>query len=123
MYEKLKESEGNLLAFVIGERLSREQMDEISADVEKTAEKHGKVRLLLIIEGYRHMDPGALLDRLKFIEIYTNVIERVAVVSNRVWIKSWVNIGGLFTPETEVEYFDQREMQQARRWVRGGARN
>jgi len=41
----------------------------------------------------------------------------MAVLSNRVWIKSWVKVGGQLT-HAEVEHFDRSEMEAAWKWVR-----
>jgi hypothetical protein len=36
------------------------------------------------------MEPEALLEKLKFARDHPGDIERMAVLSDRVWIKSWV---------------------------------
>lgn len=72
------------------------------------------------IEGFRHMEPDALLEKLRFAGEHARDIERMAVVSDRTWIKSWVKISGLLTllTHTEVADFDISEMEAAWKWVR-----
>jgi len=61
--------------------------------------------------------PETLLEKLKFAKDHAGNIERMAVLSDRVWIKSWLKVGGLLT-HTEVEHFDRSEMEAAWEWVR-----
>jgi hypothetical protein len=117
MYNLLKESAGNILGFKIGEDITAEDvhdMDKIMADAIATS---GRIRLLIEIEGFRHMDTEALLEKMKFARDHVQHIEKMAVVSDRVWIKSWLKIGGLFTHK-EAEHFIRAEMESAWEWLR-----
>ena len=118
MFEQLSGSAGNVLEFKIGENVTAEDVRSISRILSETISIFGKVRLLIEIEGFRHMEPEALLEKLRFAAEHAKEIERIAVLGNRVWIKSWVKIGGLFS-HREVEYFDRSEMEAARAWLRG----
>jgi hypothetical protein len=62
------------------------------------------------------MEPEVLQEKLEFVPDRAGGIERVAVLSNRVWIKSWVKIGGPFT-YTEIEHFDRSEIEAAWKWL------
>ncbi|MFZ0932242.1 MAG: STAS/SEC14 domain-containing protein [Syntrophobacteraceae bacterium] len=117
MFEQLSGSAGNVLGFKINENTTDEDIHDISGIISETIGSTGKLRLLIEIEGFRHMEPEALLEKLRFVRDHAREIERMAVLSNRVWIKSWVKIGGLLT-HTEVEHFDRSEMEAAWQWVR-----
>ncbi len=117
MFEQLSCSAGNVLGFKIGEDVTAEDVRNIGGIMSETIASFGKVRLLIEIEGFRHMEPEALLEKLRFAKDHGREIERMAVVSNRVWIKSWVKIGGLFT-HREVEHFDRSEREAAWKWLR-----
>jgi hypothetical protein len=43
----------------------------------------------------------------------------LAVLSDRVWIKSWVKVGGLLAlvTHTEVEHFQRSEIEAAWEWL------
>jgi hypothetical protein len=90
----------------------------ISGIISETIGSTGNVRLLIEIEGFRHMEPEVLLEKLRFATEHARKIDRMAVLSNRIWIKSWVKVGGLIT-DAELEYFDRYEMGAAWEWVRG----
>lgn len=116
MFEQLSAGSGNVLGFKIGEYVTAEDVRTIGRIISEAIAASGKMRLLIEIEGFRHMEPEALLEKLRFAVEHAKGIERMAVVSNRVWIKSWVKVGGLVT-QKEVEYFDCSEMEAAWEWL------
>ena len=117
MLQQLSGSTGNVLGFKIGEDTTGEDVRNMSRIMSETIAQYRKIRLLIEIEGFRHMEPEFLMKKLRFARDHAREIERMAVLSNRVWIKSWVKIGGLLT-RTEVEHFDRSEMEAAWQWVR-----
>lgn len=120
MFQQLNGSSGNVLAFKIGDNITGEDVHEMGKIMSEAIDASGKIRLLMEIEGFRHMEPDALLEKLKFAMDHARDIERMAVVSDRIWIKSWVKVGGLLTllTHTEVEHFSRSEMESAWEWVR-----
>jgi SpoIIAA-like len=117
MFKQLSGGSGNVLGFKVGENITGEDVRDMGRIMSETIAAWGKIRLLIEIEGFRHMEPEALLEKLKFARDHTREIERMAVLSDRVWIKSWVKVGGLIT-HTEVEHFNRSEMEEAWKWVR-----
>jgi len=117
MFKQLSGSSGNILGFKISEDVTGEDVGAMSRIVSETIAAKGKVQLLIEIEGFRHMEPEALLEKLRFVREHAGEIKRMAVVSNRVWIKSWVRNGGLVA-HTEVEHFDSSETDAAWQWIR-----
>jgi len=116
MFEQLSRSSGNVLGFKISDRSSDEDMRQARKIMEDAVAAAGKVRLLIEIEGFRHMEAEALMEKLKFVMDHAGDIERIAVVGSRVWIKSWVKVSGLLA-RTETEYFDRSEIEVAWRWI------
>ncbi len=116
MYQQLSGSSGKLLGFKISDGVTGEDVRRIGAITAQEIAASGKIRLLVEIEGFRHMEPEALLEKLKFVTDHAKDIERIAVLSDRVWIKSWVKVGGLPT-YTEVEHFDRSEIEAAWKWL------
>ena len=94
-----------------------EDLHRMGAIMAEAIAASGKIRLLIEIEGFRHMEPEALLEKLKFAKDHAGNIERMAVLSDRVWIKSWLKVSGLLT-HTQVEHFDRSELEAAWEWVR-----
>ena len=117
MFERLSGGSGKVLGFKISDKITGEDVHRMGAIMAEAIAASGKIRLLIEIEGFRHMEPEALLEKLKFAKDHAGNIERMAVLSDRVWIKSWLKVGGLLT-HTEVEHFDRSEMEAAWEWVR-----
>ena len=116
MYRQLSGSSGKLLGFRIGDGITGEDVRQIGAIMAEEIAASGEIRLLVEIEGFRHMEPEALLENLKFVKDHAGDIERLAVVSDRVWIKSWVEVGGLLT-HAETKHFYRSEVEAAWKWL------
>jgi hypothetical protein len=119
VYQLLKESSGSIIAIIVSDGISGEDLREINHALRGAISRYGKIRLLVEIEGFRHLEPDALLEKLRFARDHAQDIERMAVVSSRVWIKSWVKVGGLAV-HADVEYFDRSEIEAAWTWIRRG---
>jgi hypothetical protein len=117
MFQQLGEGFGNVLGFKISERITGEDVEQLASIMARAIAAHGKIRLFIEIEGFRHMEPDALLEKLRFARDHARDIERMAVLSDRVWIKAWLKVGGLLTT-TETEHFERSEMETAWRWLR-----
>jgi hypothetical protein len=116
MFERLSGGAGNVLGFRINDQITGEDVQRMSGIMAAAIAASGKIRLLIEIEGFRHMEIQALLEKLKFARNHAGEIERMAVLSDRVWIKSWLKVGGLLT-HTEVEHFDRADIESAWKWL------
>lgn len=94
-----------------------EEIVRMTEGLRRAIMEWGKILLFLEIEEFRNMDPDALLEKLGFILAHAGDIEQIAVVSRRVWIKSWIQAGGLTVPP-RLKYFDISETEAAWRWLR-----
>ena len=117
MFQKLSGCSGNVIGFKIGDHITAEDVLTMSSIMADAIAASGKIRLLIEIEGFRHMDVEALLEKLKFARDHSRDIERIALVSDRTWIKAWFKVGGLFT-QAEGEHFNRSDMEAAWDWVR-----
>ena len=116
MFEQVPGGSGKLLGFKISDGITGEDVRQLSKIMCEAISVSGKIRLLIEIEGFRHMEPEALVEKLKFAMDHARDIERMAVLSDRVWIKSWVKVGGLLT-QTETKHFDRSEIEAAWKWL------
>ena len=113
--------EGIMIDRTVGLQLAasttREEVVRMEEALRRAIMEWGKIRLLVEVEEFRNMDPDALLEKLGFIVQLGKNIERVALVSRRVWIKAWILAGGLPIP-METKYFDHSDMEAAWQWLR-----
>ena len=116
MYHTLKESSGNILGFKIVGGITKKQKKQISKVLENQIRKSGKIRLLLVIEPHKKMDAESLLFDLNFTLTYSDKIERMAIIGNKVWEYTWVALFGLFS-HIRTQYFDRSEIKAAWKWI------
>ncbi|MBW2642743.1 MAG: STAS/SEC14 domain-containing protein [Deltaproteobacteria bacterium] len=84
--------------------------------LEKQISESGKIRLFLVIEPHKTMDAESLLFDLNFTLTYSDKIECMAVIGNKVWEKIWFALFGLF-PHIRTKYFDRSEIKAAWKWI------
>lgn len=112
---------GKMLDNIVGIRLTEvatdQEMAQITEAMRRAIIESGKIRLLVEIEDFRHMDPESLIEKLEFAVSAVKDIERMAILSRRIWIKAWIQAGGLILP-TEMKVFDDSEKEAAWQWIR-----
>jgi hypothetical protein len=116
MYHQLKEGSGNILGFKIVGGITKKQKERICKVLEKQISKSGKIRLVLVIEPHGKMDAESLLLDLNFTLIYSDKIERMAIIGNKLWEKTWIALFGLFS-HIRTHYFDRSEIKAAWKWI------
>lgn len=84
MYHQLKEGSGNILGFKIVGGMTKKQEQRICKVLEKQISESGKIRLVLAIEPHGKMDAEPLLSDLNFTLTYSDKIERMAIIGNKV---------------------------------------
>ena len=116
MYHQLKESSGHILAFKIVGGITKKQKKQISKVFKKQIRESGRIRLLIVVEPHKTMDSESLLFDLSFTLTYADRIDRMAIIDNKVWEKTWVALFGLFS-RIRTQYFDRSEMKAAWQWI------
>lgn len=117
MYRQLPESSENVLGFLISDRITLADVHQMYGIMADAIAAHGSIRLLMEVEGFRHMEPEALAEKFKFAIDHARDIEKMAVVSDRTWIKSWVKVTGLLA-QGRTEHFHRSEIRSAWEWLR-----
>ena len=117
MYHQLKASSANIVGLRIIGGLTKKQKKEIRRVLERQIGESGTIRLLLFIEPYRTKDPESLLFDLNFVMPCSDKIERLAIVGNRAWERTWVGLFGLFS-HIRTKHFDHSERKAAWKWIK-----
>jgi hypothetical protein len=87
--------------------------------VEARIDKHDKPSLLVHVADLTGFTPAALWEDLKFDAAHYNDIERIGIVGEDTSRKWMATLAKPFT-QADVRYFQQTELDEARRWVRDG---
>ena len=116
MYRQLKESTGHILAFKIVVGITQKQKEQISKLFEKRIRESGRIRLLIVVEPHKRINAESLLFDLSFTLTYADKIERMAIIGNKVWEKTWIALFGLFS-HIQTQYFDRSQIKTAWKWI------
>ena len=101
----------NVVGITTRGRVTREDWDDVLLPaMEEALRQHEKVRLYYEIAS-RY--PGAGWDAL---DLATDRLERIAVVSDAAWVK-WVANALCFLIENEVRIFTKEEEEECRTWI------
>ena len=116
MIEKLKQSSGKFIGFVLSGKLHDEDYKTFVPQVESVLEREGKVRLLAHFHEFHGWDLHAAWDDMKFGTKHYSEIERIALVGDCKWEEWMAKICKPFT-KAAVKYFDVGDIEQAWAWL------
>jgi hypothetical protein len=101
---------------VLRGRVSTEEFDALARRFEAFIARHGKVRVLEIVEDFEGMDASAFWHDVKFSLRHLRDFSRVAVVVNPDTHHLWSALAAPFVCG-EVEHFAPGEEDAARDWL------
>lgn len=102
--------------FTVSGKVTSEDFDAISGPLEAFVSKHGKIKLLEIVEDFQGFDPMLLWKGMKLdIKIIPHITQ-CAVVSDMGWISPLAKAAGAFMA-TKLRTFDLTELEAARAWL------
>ncbi len=97
-------------------RVTRDAFEQISTQLEAFIIRHGKVRILEVIDHFGGIDASVLWDDIKFSLRHLNDFSRVAIVTDKRWIEIWTKATSRLV-KCEVGLFHQDEIDDARAWL------
>lgn len=98
-------------------RLEAQDYEHFVPEVDRLVQKHGKLRMLVLMHDFHGWSAGALWEDTKFALHHFRSIERLAVVGEKRWQKGMATFCRPFT-SAEIQYFDAQHEQEARDWLR-----
>ena len=108
---------GTIVTLKFREKLDKEDYETFVPMIESQMKNGAPIRLLAELHDFEGWTAGALWEDTKFAAKHFNDIERLAVVGESRWQKG---VAVFFKPFTsaEVRYFDMKEIDKAREWIR-----
>lgn len=108
---------GNVLALEVRTETRPARFKAICRDMDQAVAALGRVRLVLVMRHYPSLNSTEdFYDDLRFLRLYDQAIERVAVVCDRSWKETWVGVFSLFSG-IQMAFFDLSRADAAARWV------
>jgi hypothetical protein len=121
MIEYIQSNE-DVIALKITGKLMREELDEITTRVEKSLAEREKTHIFVEIEDFSGFDVAALpeyLPRAAAMLGQLGRFGRIAVVSDRRWIRWATKLESALLPHISYETFTADERHRALAWVEG----
>lgn len=119
----LPESDG-LIAYEVDGRIDKADMERAIAHIdERLRLRPGKVDMLAIIREVGFITPPALARDIQYSLSKVREIarfRRVAVVSDKSWVRAIAGAEDLFIPRIEVKAFSMDDEDIARLWLKSG---
>ncbi|HEX3717180.1 MAG TPA: STAS/SEC14 domain-containing protein [Verrucomicrobiae bacterium] len=114
---ELKEiNNGKLIEVTLTNELVKEDYEILVPLVDRMIQKHGKIRMLLVMHNFHGWTAGAAWEDTKFTLHHFNDIERLAMVGETKWQHGMAVFSKPFTTAT-VRYFDYSALAEARAWL------
>jgi len=108
---------GNILTLEVRSQIAKKRFDAICRDMDKATAVHGQLRLVLVMRHYPSFNAAEdFYDDLRFLILYDQAIDRVAVVCDRFWKDTWLGIFSLFSG-IRINFFETTETEAVTRWI------
>ena len=106
-----------VLSLQISSEINDNKFRGICSDIEQAAATLGKVRLLLEFRHYPSLNSAEdLYDDLRFVKLYANCIDKVAILCDKSWKRTWVGLFSAFSG-VEIDFFDISEKDELSNWI------
>ena len=110
---------GKIVTLKFKEKLRKKDYEQFVPRIEGLMGNGSKIRLVVELHDFKGWTVGALWEDIKFATRHFNHIERLAVIGDTRWENAVTVFVKPFT-RAEMRYFDMKEVDQARQWVREG---
>lgn len=120
MIKELPESEGSVLGFEITSKVSLEEEKEWIEIIDKAAEQHGKVNVVVVLGEEASWGVKAGIEDIKWILKNMKKLNKIALVSER---KVWKWLVAMDSPFASLvgiseKHFEPSEIADAWSWVK-----
>jgi hypothetical protein len=114
-----EEAGGKILVVKLSGKLTREDYESLVPEVERLIQQHGKLRMLVHMDGFQGWTMGALWQDIKFDIKHFSHIERLALGGDQKWQTGMAAFCRPFTTAT-IRYFDESKRDEAFNWIMEG---
>jgi hypothetical protein len=118
MIKELTDLPTPLIGFELSGTLHAEDYRDVLLPAIEKAAGTGDVRMVLVIEGFGGITPGALWQDLKMGMEHLHKWKRIALVTDVEWIVHVTSVFGWMTPG-ELKHFPLAQRGDAVSWARG----
>ena len=117
MFEKMSESEGNVVGFRAVGHLHKEDYQDLTDQVHALVNREGAIGLLFDCEKFESEGPGVWATDFKFGQTFRNKIKKLAIVGDKGWQHLLANLADPFYGQ-ESKFFHTADRAAAWEWLK-----
>jgi hypothetical protein len=114
-----EELENKLLVVRLSGKLTKEDYEYFTPEVERLIQQFGRIRMLVEMHDFHGWSMGALWEDIKFDLKHFTHIDRLAFVGDRKWEAGMAVFCRPFTTAA-IRYFDESNLEEAMAWIHEG---
>ena len=114
-----EEAAGKVLEVRLSGKLTKEDYQRLTPEVERLIGQHGKIRMLVRMHDFHGWTMSALWEDIKFDWKHFSDIDRLALVGDSKWEAGMAAFCKPFTRAT-IRYFDSSKYDEAVNWLNEG---
>lgn len=116
---KIKNDTDNIIEATVNGTLQVEDFSKLGKTADELIKKHGKLRVLVDIADFNGwQDMHAAEQHFNFVKGHHQKVERLAVVTGQNW-QNWIAAMARVFVHPDVEIFDHKNIDKAKKWIRG----
>ena len=117
MFEKMEESAENVVGYRVVGRITKDDYQALTPEVEALVKQEESIRLLLDMEQFKWEEVNAWGADLNFGRELKKKIDKLAIVGNKRWEKWLAAVAAPFYAQ-EAEFFKTDDRDAAWSWLR-----
>ncbi|WP_022664920.1 STAS/SEC14 domain-containing protein [Desulfospira joergensenii] len=107
------------IAYRVGAKFTKDEMNEVLSLFQEKIDKGEKLIVYQEIAGFGKIEPGALLEKMKFFnKAGLSHFSRVALVTQEKWVKQIADLEGRLFTSFQMKGFPMEEKDQAIEFLR-----
>lgn len=117
MFEHIEKIRGNVLAITITGEITENEHGQLDRLIRDLVAQWKRIRIFIVLKHYPSFNSAeSLYEDLRMVAKHSDQVERLAVVGDRLWKRTWVGLFGLFGG-IETDYFEMEQIDAAYRWI------
>lgn len=111
------QQQGNIIEVSFSGEISVEEYQKVNRLIEKHKEEYGHIHMLLQLNDFMWDSVEAMIEDLKLSLTYFSDFKKLAIVSNKQWIKFSAEVIDELIPSIDMKMYDFAEISEARGWL------
>ena len=114
--ELIKKQEQEIWIKISGQA-SVKDYEQIQSLTLSTLESYKGCRMLIILDNFKGWSKDARWDEILFMQEHQNKVQKIAIVGDEKWKDDVFMFSGKPFRTTEIEFFPENQLDQARQWL------